>query len=152
DSGAPWPAQDRGMPPAAGPPEAPRWLARAADRRPGASVLLAGRPGPARPAPGAADPPAGDARALGRELFVRPGRASDPRCQGGAGLGPVYNATSCLDCHNQGGPGGGGPVDRNVELATGVGYMASPDTPVVVNGNVVAGNIGVGMVSTKPVQ
>ena len=32
----------------------------------------------------------------------------DPRSHGGDGLGPVFNAQSCLDCHDQGGPGGGG--------------------------------------------
>ena len=80
------------------------------------------------PAAVAADPPARAGRSLGRELFARTWLPDDPRCHGGDGLGPVYNATSCLDCHNQGGPGGGGPADRNVELATGIGYMLSPGT------------------------
>jgi CxxC motif-containing protein (DUF1111 family) len=110
------------------------------------------RPVVAAPAAGAADPPARDVRSLGAELFARSWLPDDPRCHGGDGLGPVYNATSCLDCHNQGGPGGAGPAARNVELATGIGYMASPDTPVGVNGNVIAGNIGLNLVSSKPVQ
>ncbi len=115
-------------------------------------MLVEVPPGSVRPAAVAADPPAGDARSLGRELFARTWRPDDPRCHGGDGLGPVYNATSCLDCHNQGGPGGGGPADRNVALATGIGYIASPDTPVVVDGNVITGNIGLDMVSTNPDQ
>ncbi len=85
------------------------------------------------PAAGAADPPAGDGRTLGRELFARRWLSDDPRCHGGDGLGPVYNATSCVDCHNQGGPGGGGPADRNVELATGIGYMVFGNSSVIVD-------------------
>ena len=107
---APQPPRDNGLPPAAGPPAAPRSAAA-----------------------GAADLPAGDRRALGRELFARTWLADDPRCHGGDGLGPVYNATSCVDCHNQGGPGGGGAADRNVELATGIGYMVFGDTSVIVD-------------------
>ena len=60
--------------------------------------------------------PADATLALGRELFAREWRPNDPRCHGGDGLGPVYNATSCLDCHFLGGPGGGGPDSRNVVL------------------------------------
>ena len=64
---------------------------------------------------GCADAP--EARiARGRSLFLRewvPGEPSDP---GGDGLGPVYNETSCVACHNQGGVGGGGPASRNVDL------------------------------------
>ena len=65
---------------------------------------------------------AADDLALGRELFARKWLPNDPRCHGGDGLGPVYNATSCVDCHCLGGPGGGGPASQSVELATGIGY------------------------------
>ena len=34
----------------------------------------------------------------------------------GDGLGPVFNARSCVECHNQGGPGGGGPIANNVTV------------------------------------
>jgi mono/diheme cytochrome c family protein len=83
-----------------------------------------------------------DPISLGRELFARKWLPNDPLCQGGDGLGPVYNATSCLECHGQGGPGGAGPAGENVELAAGVGYVFSPDKTVVVKGNVFSGNIG----------
>src|SRR5262249_9636849 len=33
---------------------------------------------------------------------------------GGDGLGPVYNATSCVECHHQGGTGGAGGLEHNV--------------------------------------
>ncbi len=51
--------------------------------------------------------------AAGRELFNHEWTAHDPLTKGD-GLGPVFNARSCLECHNQGGPGGGGPVSKNV--------------------------------------
>ncbi len=89
--------------------------------------------GPPKPVEQAPEP-AADPIALGRELFARTWRPDDARCHGGDGLGPVYNATSCVDCHNQGGPGGGGPGDRNVQLVTGIGYMIfSGNLTVVVD-------------------
>jgi CxxC motif-containing protein (DUF1111 family) len=58
---------------------------------------------------------------LGQELFTRQWRPNDPRCHGGDGLGPVYNATSCVACHGQGGPGGAGPARMNVEVISAIG-------------------------------
>jgi CxxC motif-containing protein (DUF1111 family) len=57
----------------------------------------------------------------GRALFARAWTPNDPRSRGGDGLGPVFNARSCLDCHDQGGPGGAGRVERNIEIATATG-------------------------------
>jgi CxxC motif-containing protein (DUF1111 family) len=91
-----------------------------------------------------------DPVSLGRELFARQWRPNDPRCHGGDGLGPVYNATSCVDCHSLGGPGGAGPAERNVELVTGIGYAVSPDKSVEVNGNTFEGNIGLDMIGANP--
>ena len=63
------------------------------------------------PAPAGEPPRANEADLkLGQELFTRQWRPNDPRCHGGDGLGPVYNATSCVACHGQGGAGGAGPV------------------------------------------
>ena len=70
---------------------------------------------------GGTAPPAGDARSLGRELFARTCCPIVPRCHGGYGLGPVYNATSCVACHGLGGPGGAGPSGMNVQLISAVG-------------------------------
>src|SRR5437016_3180096 len=53
----------------------------------------------------------------GRELFTRVWTPNDPRSHGGDGLGPVFNAQSCRDCHAQGGPGGAGPAERNIDIA-----------------------------------
>ncbi|MFO0949900.1 MAG: di-heme oxidoredictase family protein [Isosphaeraceae bacterium] len=53
--------------------------------------------------------------AAGRELFNHEWSPKDP-LTGGDGLGPVFNAKSCVDCHSQGGPGGGGPVSKNVTV------------------------------------
>lgn len=49
----------------------------------------------------------------GHELFMRRWVANDPQAHGD-GLGPVFNATSCVACHFQGGVGGGGDVAHNV--------------------------------------
>ena len=122
----------------------------AADRPPRVSMLFEPRSRPARPEVDTGDPPAGDVRSPGGELFARKWLPDDPRCHGGDGLGPVYNAASCLDCHYLGAPGGAGPADRNVELATGIGYIPSPDGPVVVQGSLFAGNVGLDIVATSP--
>jgi CxxC motif-containing protein (DUF1111 family) len=55
---------------------------------------------------------------LGRELFVRQWVPGDRRSHGGDGLGPVYNERSCVGCHHQAGPGGGGSADKNIEIVT----------------------------------
>ena len=46
---------------------------------------------------------------------------------GGDGLGPVYNDSSCVACHNLGGSGGGGAASKNVDIIT-----ASPNGGVMV--------------------
>ena len=51
---------------------------------------------------------------LGLDLFTHEWQPNDPICHGGDGLGPVYNETSCVACHGQGGPGGAGPAGMNV--------------------------------------
>ncbi len=55
---------------------------------------------------------------LGRDLFVREWIPNDKRSHGGDGLGPVYNERSCAGCHHQAGPGGGGSLDKNIEIIT----------------------------------
>src|SRR5690349_15342934 len=62
---------------------------------------------------GAARP---DSVALGYEIFNREWLPDDPRSHGGVGLGPVYNDTSCVACHNSGGSGGAGPVSKNIDI------------------------------------
>lgn len=82
-----------------------------------ASQPLASRT-PANPSPVVPpkEKPPADPVALGRELFARRWKPNDPRSHGGDGLGPVYNADSCLACHFLGGPGGAGPVEANVTV------------------------------------
>lgn len=53
--------------------------------------------------------------ARGAVLFNHEFTTNDP-LTGGDGLGPVYNARSCVDCHFQGGPGGGGSNEKNVTV------------------------------------
>ncbi len=50
----------------------------------------------------------------GQTLFAHVWTKDDPLSAGGDGLGPVYNANSCVACHNQGGTGGAGKNEHNV--------------------------------------
>lgn len=50
----------------------------------------------------------------GQALFNHKWTPNDPLANGGDGLGPVYNADSCVACHKQGGAGGSGGTDHNV--------------------------------------
>ena len=47
-------------------------------------------------------------------LFKHAWKPKDPLCAGGDGLGPLFNADSCLACHHQGGSGGSGGLPFNV--------------------------------------
>src|SRR3984957_20419879 len=60
------------------------------------------------------------AKAGGEMLFEHEWTANDPLASGD-GLGPVFNATSCVACHFQGGVGGAGPNQHNV-----VAFEAAP--------------------------
>ena len=57
-----------------------------------------------------------DSVAVGYEIFNREWLPNDPRSHGGDGLGPVYNDSSCVACHNSGGSGGAGPVSKNIDI------------------------------------
>src|SRR5262249_10305084 len=54
----------------------------------------------------------------GEELFHHEWKPGDPLAGGGDGLGPVFNASSCVACHKRGGPGGSGGVESNVTTFT----------------------------------
>ncbi len=49
--------------------------------------------------------PSREVLSKGAEIFAREWLPRDSKDAGGDGLGPVYNETSCLACHHQGGPG-----------------------------------------------
>lgn len=53
----------------------------------------------------------------GKKLFVHEWKVNDPLA-GGDGLGPVFNAASCVACHQQGGLGGSGGLRHNVTVFT----------------------------------
>ena len=55
---------------------------------------------------------------VGGSCLLASGCPTIRRSQGGDGLGPVYNDRSCLNCHDQGGAGGAGTADKNIELIT----------------------------------
>ena len=92
------------------------------------ATLIAAEPKP--------EPKRADAKtlALGRELFEREWLPNDPRAHGGDGLGPVFNESSCVACHNQGGSGGGGAESKNVHLVTAINNGQQPQpAPQVVS-------------------
>ena len=64
--------------------------------------------------------PKADAQAsqAGRDLFLHEWTPRDPLAGGGDGLGPVFNASSCVACHKQGGVGGSGSLEHNVTIFT----------------------------------
>lgn len=68
--------------------------------------------------PAKAAPTTNEKTISGREIFVREWLPNDPRSHGGDGLGPVFNDSSCIACHNQGGIGGGGPASKNVDIVS----------------------------------
>ena len=53
--------------------------------------------------------------AAGRDLFEHEWTENDPLSTGD-GIGPVFNARSCVECHSQGGGGGGGAIAHNVTV------------------------------------
>ena len=61
------------------------------------------------------EPPKAEAVQAGLPPFNHNWTVKDPLA-GGDGLGPVFNARSCVECHFQGGAGGGGGVDKNVTV------------------------------------
>lgn len=52
----------------------------------------------------------------GRTLFLHEWEPNDDLSPHGDGLGPLYNATSCVACHSQGGVGGGGANQNNAQI------------------------------------
>ena len=84
-----------------------------------AAVLCAGAAfGLGTIAAGAGEPTPQDQAKVGEDLFVREWVPNDPRARGGDGLGPVFNANSCVACHFVGGVGGSGPKEKNAEIVT----------------------------------
>jgi CxxC motif-containing protein (DUF1111 family) len=79
---------------------------------------------------GSAATPADGRPQRGRERFVRSWAADDEQSPKGDGLGPLYNATSCVACHSQGGVGGGGRRGVNVQLLT---FTGAHDTAALAN-------------------
>ena len=54
----------------------------------------------------------------GRNLFLHEWTPGDKLAAQGDGLGPVFNASSCVACHEQGGAGGSGSLEHNVTVFT----------------------------------
>ena len=69
-----------------------------------------------RPRDGATD--RGKNVSEGEQLFQRQWEAGQSLSAGGDGLGPMFNHTSCVACHKQGGVGGGGPAHVNALMVS----------------------------------
>lgn len=67
-----------------------------------------------------------DQNVTGRMLFEREWNSADHLTKQGDGLGPLRNDVSCVACHMQGGVGGGGPAEKNVEMLSLVSPVADP--------------------------
>lgn len=59
----------------------------------------------------------------GNDLFVHHWKVNDPLSHGGDGLGPVFNASSCVACHFQNSIGGSGGLESNVTTFTDRGLI-----------------------------
>ncbi|HSG71473.1 MAG TPA: di-heme oxidoredictase family protein [Planctomycetaceae bacterium] len=77
--------------------------------------------------------PSEELLAQGQDLFEHEWQPNDPLAAEGDGLGPVFNARSCVACHFQGGVGGAGQNQHNVTA-----FMALPN-PKAGESEVVAG-------------
>jgi CxxC motif-containing protein (DUF1111 family) len=73
------------------------------------------------------------AAAKGHELFEHVWTPNDPLAASGDGLGPVFNASSCLACHRQGGIGGSGSRENNVTAFTVAALSGQPARQGVVH-------------------
>jgi CxxC motif-containing protein (DUF1111 family) len=71
--------------------------------------------------------------AQGRAIFEREWQPGDSRTHGGDGLGPVFNDSSCVACHNQGGTGGAGSTGKNVDIITATATAQNPGLQVVIS-------------------
>jgi CxxC motif-containing protein (DUF1111 family) len=69
----------------------------------------------------------------GEVLFKHNWTPKDPLSPGGDGLGPVFNAPSCVACHHQGGAGGSGGLEHNVTSFTVRGRPGQPAREGVVH-------------------
>lgn len=115
--------------------------------------------------------------AHGQALFEHKWSQNDPLAGGGDGLGPVFNATSCAECHFQGALGGAGPNKFNVTTfeilptkkyptpMSGIVHASAitPDlkesastvrrhNPIIKNGMKVIGGCRIDIVDFDPIQ
>jgi CxxC motif-containing protein (DUF1111 family) len=68
--------------------------------------------------------------AEGAWLFARDWSRVDRDERRGDGLGPMFNARSCVACHGQGGTGGSGKSGADVLILTEIGTPRKPDGKV----------------------
>jgi CxxC motif-containing protein (DUF1111 family) len=74
----------------------------------------------------------------GKMLFTHEWTVNDPLCPTGDGLGPVFNATSCAQCHHQGGLGGSGTLKDNVTTFVTLGPRQTRGTSGVIHAHAIS--------------
>jgi CxxC motif-containing protein (DUF1111 family) len=90
----------------------------------------------------------------GEELFKHDWTANDPLA-GGDGLGPVFNADSCVFCHSQVRPGGGGDLEANVTtfaVRSGPNLEKVREGVIHKRGGESLANLGDGLPDIRPVN
>ena len=84
--------------------------------------------------------------AYGRGLFQHKWTQNDPLSAGGDGLGPVFNANSCVECHFQGSIGGAGSNQFNVKTFD---ILPTKKNPIPMSGIVHASAIQEDLLETE---
>ncbi len=81
-------------------------------------------------------------RAMGQEIFEHEWQPGDQKA-GGDGIGPVFNAQSCVACHSKGGVGGGGdnsPPGEGEEAGASISIPSSSEKSIPLLCSVPAGS------------
>ena len=91
------------------------WVSPAKAQSSVGAVATAARPAVEPAAEQPAVPPLAQLQ-RGEEMFMRQWKAGDSHTPTGDGLGPMFNARSCAECHSLGKVGGAGKAENNVDL------------------------------------
>jgi CxxC motif-containing protein (DUF1111 family) len=86
----------------------------------------------------------------GKMLFTHEWTVNDPLCPKGDGLGPVFNATSCAQCHFQGGLGGSGGPNHNVTTFLKLGAKLGQPLQGVIHASAIAPDFQESLVLANP--
>ena len=132
DPRAPRPPRDDGLPPAAGPPEAPRSVADAAGRRPGASMLSEARPGPTGRRPARPTLRREMAAPWGANSSPGSGSPMTPAATAATAWGRSITRPRAWTATTRAEPGGAGPPTGTSSSPPASATSVSPTGPVII--------------------